>query len=337
MIILLGILIFGLLIFVHELGHFLVARAFHVKVHAFSIGMGPAIWKKTKGEVEYSLRLFPIGGYVKLEGEDTASSDPNAFCKKKPYQRLLVLLAGGMMNILIGFLIFLILFSSVSHVRVPVVDSVVPGSPAAIADMQSGDKIVKLNGKAIHIQNDVTLSMMKNGVDALDVTVLRDNEKISKTILPQYSEETGGYIIGFYSKIEKMTPGLAIKTAFYNTTFAVDIVYYSLGEIISGGVGLKDMAGPVGIVGEMNNVAKSEMPVLNLLNLMALIAVNLGVMNLLPIPALDGGRIFFILIEMIRRKPIKPEHEGFVHFIGLALLLILMLVITFSDITKLFA
>ncbi|MBQ7036963.1 MAG: RIP metalloprotease RseP [Clostridia bacterium] len=337
MTILLGIFIFGMLIFVHELGHFLVARAFHVRVHAFSIGMGPAIFKKTKGEVEYSLRLLPIGGYVKLEGEDTESDDPNAFCRKKPFERLCVLLAGGVMNIITGFLIFLILFSSVSAIRVPVVDSVVENTPAASAGIMAGDRIIRINNKSIHIQNDVSLAMLKNGAKELEITVLRNGEKITKNLTPKSDDASGSYIIGFYSKMQEMTPGLAIKTAFYNTAFSAEVVYYSVGQMLTGGVKLKDMSGPVGIVDEMNNVAKSEMPVLNMLNFMAMIAVNLGIMNLLPIPALDGGRIFFILFEMIRRKPIKPEHEGLVHFIGLALLLLLMVVITFSDITKLFA
>ena len=337
MTILLGVLIFGLLIFVHELGHFLVARAFRMKVHAFSVGMGPAIWKKTKGDVEYSVRLLPIGGYVKLEGEDADSEDPDAFCKKKPYQRLLVLLAGGVMNIIAGFLIFLILFSSVSAVRVPVVDSVVQNTPAAASGIMPGDKIIKINKNPIHIQNDVSLAMMKNGAKPLTITVLRNGEKITKHLTPMLDEVSGGYIIGFYSEMQKMTPFLTLKTAYYNTVFSGKVVYYSVGPMISGGVKLRDMSGPVGIVDEMKNVAKSEMPVLNMLNFMGMIAVNLGIMNLLPIPALDGGRIFFILVEMIRRKPIKPEHEGLVHFIGLALLLLLMVVITFSDITKLFA
>ncbi len=337
MTILLGILIFGLLIFVHELGHFLVARAFGVKVHAFSIGMGPAIWKKTRGNVEYSLRLLPIGGYVKLEGEDESSDDPNAFGKKSPLARMLVLFAGGFMNILVGFLIFLILFSSVGQVRVPVVEAVVPGTPAESVGILPGDEIVEINGKNIHIQNDVSLALMKNGASPLAITVLRGTDKITKQLQPQQNPETGGYVIGFYSQMHKMTPGLALKTAFHNTTFAVEVVYYSLGEMLTGGVKLSDVSGPVGIVGEMNNVARSEMPALNMLNFMALIAVNLGVMNLLPIPALDGGRIFFILVELIRRKPIKPEHEGIVHFIGFALLLLFMILVTFSDITKLFA
>lgn len=337
MIIIIGILIFGLLIFVHELGHFLVARACHIKVHAFAIGMGPAILKKKRGDVEYSLRLFPIGGFVKLEGEDEASDDPDAFRKKSPLARIAVLFAGGFMNILIGFLIFVLLFSFVKQAQVPVVDSVVKQTPAEEIGLKPGDKIVEINGKNIHIFNDVTLELMKNGANPMKVTVKRDNEKITKTLTPRLDAETGSYILGFYSGVQKMTPGLVLHTAFHTTTFVVDLVYYSLGEMITGNVKVQDMSGPVGIVNEINTVAKSDAPLLNLLYFMGLIAVNLGVMNLLPLPALDGGRIFFILVELIRRKPIKPEHEGIVHFIGLILLLLLMVVITFSDITKLFA
>jgi len=337
MTIVLGILLFGILILVHELGHFLTAKLFGIRVHAFALGMGPAIWKKKWGETEYALRLLPIGGYVKLEGEDEASEDPAAFGNKSPLKRIVVLFAGGFMNILIGFLIFIVLFSSVKQIGVPVVDTVIPDTPAAYAGLCPGDEIIKINGKSIHIQNDMTLAMMKNGADTIDVTVRRGEEKHRMQITPQLDPETGGYVLGFYRQVQQMTPGLAIKTAYHNTFFVVDLVYYSLREMITGHVRIADMSGPVGIVSEMNAVAKSEAPVLNMLNFIALIAVNLGVMNLLPIPALDGGRIFFVLVELIRRKPIKPEHEGLVHFIGFALLILLMLVITFSDIQKMFA
>ncbi len=335
MVLILGIFLFGLLIFVHELGHYLTARMFGIRVHAFAVGMGPAIWKKEKNGTEYALRVFPIGGYVKLEGEDESSDDPAAFGNKSPLARIVVLFAGGCMNILIGFLIFLILFSSVAEIGVPVIGTVIPDTPAAEAGLLPGDEIAEINGKSIHITNDMTLAMMKNGADPLALTVCRGDEKKAVTLTPQYDAESGMYILGFYRKAEKMTPGLAIKTAYHNTFFVVDLVYYSLKEMITGNVRLADMSGPVGIVSEMNTVAKSEMPVLSMMNFIGLIAVNLGVMNLLPIPALDGGRIFFALVELIRRKPIKPEHEGVVHFIGFALLIGFMILITFSDIRKL--
>ena len=336
MAIILGIFLFGVLIFVHELGHFLMARLFKIRVHAFSIGMGPAIWKKEKNGVEYALRLFPIGGYVKLEGEDEESDDPAAFNNKSPLARIAVLFSGGFMNILAGFLIFVLVFSSVSSIRIPVVDAVLPDSPAAACGIQSGDAIWRISGKRMHIQNDVALALMKNGAEPLSVDIRRDGEIISKTLVPMQDAETGSFLLGFYPKTTPMTPALVIKTAYHNVSFVSELVFHSLSGMLRGHVKLADMAGPVGIVSEMNAVAKKEMPFLNMLNFMGLIAINLGVMNLLPFPALDGGRIFFALVELIRRKPIKPEREGMVHFIGLAVLLMLMLIITFSDIHKLF-
>ncbi len=336
MTIVLGILIFGFLIFVHELGHFLTAKAFGIRVNAFAVGMGPAIFKKDIKGTEYSLRALPLGGYVKLEGEDEGSSDPSAFGNKSPLARFLVLFAGGFMNILSGFLLFVLLFSSADGVRVPVIESVVQGSPAAECGLLPGDKIIDINGSSIHIQNDVTLALMKNGEGPVSVTVNRDSEEKTFSLIPKTDEASGTKIIGFYPKFEKMTPLLAVKTAFHNTFFVVRLVYFSLAELIGGNVGLSDMAGPVGIVNEISAATKSGTPFLSILNFMGLIAVNLGVMNLLPIPALDGGRIFFVLLEWIRRKPINPEKEGLVHFIGFALLILLMIFITVSDIQKLF-
>ena len=222
-----------------------------------------------------------------------------------------------------------------TQISVPIIDSVLPDSPAAMAGLCAGDKIISIDGKTVHIQNDVTLSLMESRGEEVQIEIDRSGTKQSFSVIPK--KEAHGYVLGFYPRVENMTPKLCVKTAFYNTFFVVRLVYYSLGEMITGRVQLADMAGPVGIVNEMSDAAKSTMPFENILNLMGLIAVNLGVMNLLPLPALDGGRIFFILVEMIRRKPIKPEHEGIVHAIGLALLFVLMALITFSDITKLFA
>jgi len=334
MTILIAIIIFGVLIFVHELGHFMTAKAFGIKVHEFAVGMGPTIFKKQKGETKYSLRALPIGVFVSLEGEDTPSDDEGAFCKKPPYVRFLVLVAGAVMNILLGFLIFIIIYSFVNQIQVPVISKIVDGSPAYVSGLQAGDRVIKINNNKINLQSDVTFSMYKNGADTAHVTVLRNNEEKTFEVKPAYNEKAGTYTIGFYSSVVDVTPSMVIKNAFYNTFFVIKLVYSSLYDMIQGNIKFADMSGPVGIVNEMGKAAKSGF--LDVLSFMALIAVNLGVMNLLPLPALDGGRIFFVFIEAIRRKPIKPEYEGYVHFVGLVLLLLLMAVVTYSDVLKLF-
>lgn len=335
MTIVIAILMFGFLIFIHELGHFLTAKKFGVKIHEFAIGMGPAIVKKQKGETLYAIRLFPIGGYVKMEGEDGESDDPRAFSKKPAWQRLIVLVSGAFTNIICGFLIFCILFLPAAQVSVPVVGSVLENSPAAKAGIQEGDRIVSVNGSKVNIQADVSFSLYQNGGKEAKVSVDRGGEKKEFNITPVYNEENQNYIMGFVPRVADMTPTLAVKTAYYNTFFVVRVVYASLGELITGKADVAQMSGPVGIVNEVGKAAKSETPWQSVMNFIALIAVNLGVMNLLPLPALDGGRVFFILIEMIRRKPIKPEYEGMIHFAGMVLLLALMLFVTYSDILKL--
>jgi regulator of sigma E protease len=334
MTIIIAIIIFGILIFVHELGHFTAAKFFGIKVHEFAIGMGPALFKKTKGDTKYSLRCLPIGGYVSLEGEDTPSDDEGAFCKKPAYARLIVLVAGAVMNIIIGFIVFVIIYAFAKQIQIPVIDKVVENSPAYVAGLMEGDRIVDINGSKVNLQSDVTYAIHKNGGKVADITVIRSGAEKTFQIEPMLDKASNLYKIGFYSTIVDVSPVLAVKSAYYNTFFVIKLVYSSLVDMVMGRVSLSDISGPVGIVNEMGKAAQSG--ILDILSLMALIAVNLGVMNLLPLPALDGGRIFFILIELIRRKPIKPEYEGYVHLAGLVLLLTLMVVVTYSDVLKFF-
>ena len=330
MVIIFAVLIFGFLIFVHELGHFLTAKKFGVKIHEFALGMGPAIFKKQKGEILYSVRALPIGGYVKMEGEDGESDDERSFGRLPALKKIIVLFAGAFMNFISGFLIFIIIYSFSGGVLVPEIGEVIPSSPAMEAGIMEGDRIVSINGDAVHIQSDVTFSLFLSGDSEVSVEVLRKGERHTFSLTPKL--EGDRYILGFYPKLEETSFKNVLYNAFYNTFFVVRVVFESLKMMITGQVGISEMSGPVGIVGEIGKAAKDG--IMGVLNFAALIAVNLGVMNLLPFPALDGGRILFAAIEGIRRKPVNPKIEGYIHAAGLILLFALMILITFSDIGK---
>lgn len=341
-----AILVFSLIIFVHELGHFLTARMFKVKVLEFAIGMGPAIFSKTKGETKYSVRAIPIGGFCSMEGEDEKSDSDSAFSSKPWYKRLVILAAGAFMNVVLGFIICLILLSVTSGmskgIQTPEVASVVEGTDAANF-LQVNDKILKVGSSKINIVRDINFAMQQNGNKPVKVTVLRNGEKLTGEITPHkvtYDDGTSSYIIGFSTKISDVTPLRVLKEALFETIWMGKTVFVSLGMLISGDASMNDMSGPVGVISAMNESSKAVgggfLGFLNLMFLASFISVNIGIMNLLPIPALDGGRIFFALIEGIIRKPIPPEKEGVVHFIGLILLMGLMVFATWNDILRLF-
>lgn len=334
-----AILIFCIIIFIHEFGHFITAKLFKMTVHEFSIGMGPKIFGFHKGGTDYSLRALPLGGFVRLEGEDGASDDVNAFCNKSRFSRFVVLASGAIMNFVLGFFIFLfIMFSQTGYVS-NITGEVMQNSAFAEADVISGDKIIKMSGQGysskIKDYNDISLFIYKNGTNSADITFERNGKTFVKTITPKYSEENDRYMFGFSPYIEPKSFGGAFKYAYYNSVYVVKAVILSLTDLIRGLVPASQMSGPVGIVGEIGNAAKNGL--MSLLSLAALISINLGVMNLLPIPALDGGRLLFIVIEFIRRKPLPADKEAMVHAIGFAILISFMLIITFFDITKLFA
>lgn len=340
-----AIFIFSLIVFVHELGHFITARMFGVTVHEFAIGMGPKIYSKTKNNIKYSLRLIPMGGFCAMEGEDTVSDDKGSINNKPWYARLVILAAGAFMNIVLGFLICLILLSVTSNmaggIAVPVVESTVQGSDAA-EFLQPGDKIIKINDTRINIKRDIDFAMQQNGDKDITLTVKRNSDILSKTIKPyvsEYEDGTKAYLIGIMSSTVKVTPISVLRESFFQTIWMGKLVFVSLGMLIRGEASVTEMSGPVGVVSAMNDSAQAGggglIGFLNLLFLASFISVNIGIMNLLPIPALDGGRIFFTLIEAIRRKPIPPDKEGVVHFIGFVLLIALMLFATWNDIIRL--
>lgn len=336
---------FCLIIALHEFGHFIVAKAVGITVHEFSIGMGPKLISKTAGGTLYSLRILPIGGYVRLEGEDDDSDDENAFCNKKPWQRFLVLFAGAFMNFVLGFLMFVILFSSSSGIATNVVDSVIPDSAFFDAGIKTGDKIVYMQSdnykSKIGSYNDIIYYINQSGNVESIITFKRDGKTFKKTIAPKLLNGYEKPILGFVSKKVKPDITNVIPAAYNQSKFVIKAVVESFKDLLVGKVHVSELSGPVGIVNEIDSAAKKGLEVniwqsiLNVMSLVALISINLGVVNLFPLPALDGGRILFLIIEVIRRKPVDRNKEGYFHFVGLVILLLLMLLITYSDIKRL--
>lgn len=332
---LITVIVFMFIILVHEFGHFIAAKAVGVTVHEFSIGFGPVIWKKQGKSTLYSLRLFPIGGFVKLEGEDESSDDPGALNNKPAWKRLIVMAAGAVFNLILGLIVFIGIYANTPEFPTLKIGEFIDEAKgtATVEVLQKGDEIVSFNGKRVYYYKDLSfMGSMKKDDSPINLTIKRDGQYIDVTINPVRSGER--YLIGFSPQYEKVGFFDAIKYGVMETFFTMRLVLYSLGMLITGEVGISDMSGPVGASTVIGQAASAG--ALSLFNIFAMLSVNVGLFNLIPFPALDGGRIFFLLIEMIRRKPIPPEKEGMVHFIGLILLLILMVFVTSSDIYKLF-
>ena len=348
--ILAAILVFGVLIAVHELGHFMAAKACGVRVNEFSIGMGPALWKKQKGETQYSLRLFPVGGFCAMEGEDEDSDDPTALNNQGFWAKLLIFAAGAAMNFIAGLLIILVLYADAQAFYVPVVAGFADGCPLESADgLQEGDRLLRIDGEKVYVYSDISLLMGLNKTGAFDLQIERNGEVITLRDFTmerrEYTDQNGkaytGY--GLYFGAEEATLGRKLSYSWNNAMDFARLVRLSLQMLVTGQAGVKDLSGPVGIVSTMTQVgeqaATTRAAVENIAYLAALIAVNLAVMNLLPLPALDGGEIFFLVINAVSmqlfKKQIPAKYENYIHFAGLILLLALMAVITFSDVWKL--
>lgn len=334
-----AIIVFSLIVFVHELGHFIAAKAFGVNVMEFAIGMGPALWKKQGKETLYSIRAIPMGGFCKMEGEDEDTGSDRAFSRKKPLPKIIILCAGAAMNILLGFLVVVVIVSAsaVSSGGVPsvTVESVNPEAPSA-EFLQPGDKIVKVNDTTVHIRRDISFELSEAGSGMSTVEFIRNGERIKESFKPMeitYEDGSTGYAIGFNVATNKTGVLSILHESFFQTIWMVKLVFVSLGMLIGGKAGLSDMSGPVGVVSAMNTAAQSGL--LNFLFFGAFLTVNIGVMNLLPLPALDGGRTVFALFELIFRRKVPAEKEGIVHLIGFALLIALMIFVTWNDIVGL--
>ena len=346
-----AILLFSLLIFVHELGHFITAKLSGVQVNEFALFMGPAIFQKQIGETLYSLRCIPIGGYCAMEGEDEESDNPRAFQKAAWWKRLFILVAGAAMNFIAGVLIFAIVFAPAQQFIMPTVASIDEGCLIAGENgIQVGDTFLELDGEKIYVQSDFSLILSLNPGDVHDLVLDRNGEKIvlddfkmEKALFPN-EDGTKSERFGFSFSVERATFGGKIKYIWNSTLNVIRNVRLSLQMLITGKAGLQDMSGPVGIVQVMSETAEQSSDtfsaIMNMLYFGGFIAINLAVMNLLPIPALDGGRVVCLLIttavEAITRKKIDPKYEGYLHGAGMILLLGLMAIIMFKDIFVIF-
>ena len=338
-----AILLFSIIILFHELGHFLLAKRGGIKVNEFSLGLGPTLVGVKKGDTLYSIKLLPFGGACMMEGEDGESDDKGAFGSKSVWTRISVVAAGPIFNFIMAFVFAFILICCIG-IDVPKVAGVMEGYPAEAAGIQEGDVIVEMNGKNIHFYREVSMYTYFNPGETLEVTYERDGEEHEATLIPEYDEESGRYLMGInynYAR-EKGNLFTNLKYSCYELKYWIWTTVESLKMLVTGGVSVNELSGPVGIVksiGDTYDESRSSgyyYVFLNMLNFAILLSANLGVMNLLPIPALDGGRLVFLFVEAIRRKKIDPEKEGMVHFVGIMLLMGLMVLVMFNDIRKLF-
>lgn len=363
--IVLFIVIFCVVVVAHEFGHFIVAKANGIHVVEFSIGMGPTLLHFQKGDTKYSLKLLPIGGACTFEGEDGLNAQEGskedkeageksekeelgtlkrsgAFPDAPVFARIATVVAGPIFNFILAFIFSAIIVASIGS-DLPVIGVVGEGSAAEEAGLMAGDEIVELNGKKIHLFREISLEAMLNEGEAVNIVYKREGQSQAATLTPKYSEKDGRYFYGLAPQAgyTKFNPLGVMEYSFYEVKYWIDTTMKSLGMLVTGKAGVKDLSGPVGMVDAVDTLyteSKQDGAFyvwLNMLNFAILLSANLGVLNLIPFPALDGGRLLFLIIEAIRKKPIPPEKEGIFHFVGFALLMLLMVVVMYNDIARL--
>ncbi|HQA59510.1 MAG TPA: RIP metalloprotease RseP [Tepidanaerobacteraceae bacterium] len=325
-----SILVFGMLIFFHELGHFIVAKLSDIKVNEFSLGLGPQLISMKLKETHYSIRLLPFGGYVKMEGEDTDTSDPRAFNNKSALVRLGVILAGPLMNFILAILLLGIIgfYSGVPTRQV----TVTPGEPAEISGIQDNDIIHAIDGRKVGHWEEIVEIISGRYNEKISVTVIRDGKYIDYDVTTTVEPKTQRGIIGIKSVMQKHSVLESIKYGYKKTVLILKLILVGIYQVLTGKV-KADVVGPVGLAHIVGEAAK--IGVYQVLYIAAVISANLGLFNLFPIPALDGGRGIFLVFELLRGKPVEPEKEGLIHFIGFALLMFLMILILFKDLREL--
>lgn len=329
-----SLVVFLLVVMLHEFGHFTVAKLSGIKVNEFSIGMGPKLFQKQKGETSYSLRALPIGGYVAMEGEEESSHDPRSFNNAPILKRMAVVLAGAFMNFILAFLAFTIIFSIVGYGSNEI-DTVIKDSPAEIAGLKAGDKIVEIDKIKTKDIYDINSLIRDKKDEEINLKINRNGENLDINLKPRYSEENKMYLIGITSKL-KHSFFKSIELGAKRTGEMSLMFLKSLKMIFDGSFKMEYLSGPVGVVQMIGS--ESSKGFLNFLQILALISVNLGVFNLIPIPALDGGKFLFLLIEALKGKPINEKFEQGLSLIGISILFSLMIYVTiFNDIGRLFS
>ena len=334
--IIIAILFFELIIIIHEGGHYFAARLMKIKVNEFSVGMGPKIFQITRKGTKYTLRWILFGGYCSMEGEDEDSDDENAFVNKKVWQRIFVVVAGAVMNLILGFVIVLIIVCSQNLVGTTQVAKFDDGAVSAQSGLQAGDIIKSIDGMRVYTTDDVQTGLSRSPDSTVDMVVTRDGKdvRLNFEFATQEYEGTQYINMDFWLRgVEKTFSNVIVQTFKESVSYA-RMVFLSVHDLLTGRYGLSDLSGPVGTVSVVSDAVKTSM--YSMLKIMALLTINVGLFNLFPIPALDGWRFFVLLAEGITRKKLPSKAEYIINAVGLVLLLGLMCVVTFSDITKLF-
>lgn len=341
--IIVAILIFGFIVIIHELGHFIFARRNGIFVEEFALGMGPKIVSRKIGETVWSLRALPFGGFCKMMGEDGAVEDQRSFSVKSVWARIQVVIGGPLFNILLAFVFAVLMVFLRGGAETTQIAFVQEASPAEEAGLEVGDRITNINGHHVIAYREIPIYINQDKGEAVNITLKRGGEMITTVVTPFLDEETGNYRIGISpDAVTSKNVLRVVQYAGIEVAFWIKMVYYGLGMLITQSVSVNEISGPVGIVGAISTGYKEsvEYGFLSVVNTIAffivLLSSNLGMMNLLPIPALDGGRLVFLLIEAVRRKPLDQDKEGFIHMIGFVLLMALMVLVLFNDIRKFF-
>lgn len=328
--IIVAIVVFGILVIIHESGHFFAAKSVGIRVNEFAIGMGPVIFRKQKGETEYSLRALPLGGFVKMEGEDEESHDERSFTNKSIFAKIFVLVAGSTMNFIFAIIIIIGLFTATGFpTNENIIGEVFEGNPAALAGIQAGDEIINVEGTTISSWEDIVGAITKSSGDTIHITVKRGNETLE--LDSQIMVENGRRLIGITPTKEYSFTKAIVEGTKYSFMLVGEMLNF-FGTLFKGQASANDVVGPVGIIHLVGEAAK--MGVQYVANFTAMISMNLAIINLLPFPALDGGRLLLLIVQGVTGKKIDPEKEGFIHFVGFVILIGLMIFVTFKDVDR---